>query len=350
MTKMIDEIVKDRIRKIESYCVITHQIKDIINDMKEQRELAKTIGYSEQPNSILVIAETGMGKTKLIKEYLQKNQPYVDKSEEGERTIAPVLSVSLPDDRGSRAAPMAILRQLGDDLYNKGTRLELNDRFEDMAKSCGVELIIIDEFQNAIESGTDKVVYKVADWLKTIINRTNIPVVILGMPWAQDVLSVNSQLESRFPIKHHIKMYGKDNFADWIKFLIKLDKNLPFNEPIGLKDPALAFRLLAISNGKIGALMKNVIRPAARRAAFEGLDSVPISYMLESSIKLCGVPEEANPLSLQHVPISAVTASYAVSESVYNRNGKKGESRIKEAEYGTVKFADLTASEAINSR
>jgi DNA transposition AAA+ family ATPase len=333
----------EKIKVIEKYCVITHQIQEIIDDIKEQRELAKITGYEEQPNSILVTAETGMGKTKLIQEYLKKeyNQSYVQKYEGGEKTITPALYVSVPDDTGSRAAPMAILDALNDPLYAKGTRAELNIQFANKARDCGVELIIIDEFQNAIETGTDKVIYKVAEWVKTIINRTNIPVILLGMPWALDVVELNSQLESRFPIKHHIKMYGKNNFADWIKFLQKLDKKLPFDSLSGLNEPKLAYRLMAASQGKIGYLMKRIIRPAARIAVERELDNIPIKLLLEASIKYCKIPEESNPLSYQHMDINDIQAICVVSESVYRPLEGKKRAKLQDAEYASVRFDEL---------
>jgi DNA transposition AAA+ family ATPase len=337
---------KEKVNIIEKYCVITEQIKEIIADIKEQRELARLTGYEEQPNSILITAETGMGKTKLIKEYLKKfNDVHTEKYDGGEKTIVPVLFASVPDDTGSRAAPMEILKALGDPVYNKGTRAELNIRFADDARDCGIELIVIDEFQNAIETGTDKVVYRVGEWIKTIINKTNIPVVLLGMPWALDVVELNTQLESRFPIKHHIKMYGHDNFDDWRKFLKKIDTKLPFDEISGFSNKELAFRLLAVSQGRIGILMKRVIRPAAHAALKQGLDKIPVQLLLDASIKHCKIPEESNPLSLQHIKINDIVASCAVSESVYRP--KKGRKRaiLQEAQYACVRFDELKISD-----
>lgn len=337
--------LNEKLNIIEKYCVITHQIQEIIDDVKEKRELAKITGYEEQPDSILVTAETGMGKTKLIKEYLKKHPSFIERYDGGERTITPVLYVSVPDDTGSRAAPMEILNALGDPLYAKGTRGELNIRFGNQARDCGIELIIIDEFQNAIETGTDKVIYKVADWVKTIINRTNIPVVLLGMPWALDVVELNSQLESRFPIKHHIKMYGRENFKDWIKFLLKLDKKLPFESKSGLGEKKLAYRLLAASEGKIGYLMKRIIRPAAREAVRRELDSIPVDLMLKASVKHCKIPEERNPLSIQHMDINDIEATCAISESVYRPLKGRKRATLQEVQFASVRFDELKISD-----
>lgn len=337
---------KEKVDIIEKYCVITQQIKEIINDIKEQRELAKLTGYEEQPNSILVTAETGMGKTKLIKEYLKKyNDVRTEHYDGGEKTIMPVLFASVPDDTGVRAAPMEILHALGDPLYNKGTRAELNIRFARDAKNCGIELIVIDEFQNAIETGTDKVVYRVAEWIKTIINKTNIPVVLLGMPWALDVLELNSQLESRFPIKHHIKMYGQDNFDEWRKFLKKIDNKMPFDKESGLSNKDLAFRLLAVSKGRIGILMKRIIRPAAHEALAKNKNQIPVEYLLNASIKYCKIPKESNPLSLEHVEIKDIVAECAVSESVYRPAKGRKRPFLQEAKFASVTFDELRVSD-----
>jgi hypothetical protein len=102
---------------------------------------------------------------------------------------------------------------------------------------------------------------------------------------------------------------------------------------------------LAVSQGRIGILMKRIIRPAAHAALKKGLDKIPVQFLLDASIKHCKIPEESNPLSLQHIKINDIVASCAVSESVYRPKKGRKHAILQEAQYASVRFDELKISD-----
>lgn len=277
-------------------------LQEIINDIKQSRFLAKEVGYDEQPDSILIVGESGVGKTELLKRYVSQFPRYVRTNQDGiPCDIVPIVSVSLPDDASGRAAPVEILKALGGEADKpKGTRAELNRRFCNRAKDSKVELIVIDEFHHAFSNITSVQLKNAADWIKNLINKTGIPVVLMGLPICLEILQRHPELRNRFSIVHQIERFSLADIKKWRVFLKKLDQSLGFKYLTGLDEPDLALRLLALSGGLLTVLMKKVIRPAARMAIDNGEEYISIENMLSVSCKRLNMQMRDNPLSKEH--------------------------------------------------
>ncbi|MEI6893604.1 MAG: hypothetical protein V5789_03030 [Colwellia sp.] len=64
--------IDEKIRQIENIFVETPQIKEIFEDIDEAMDTARIIDYKKQPTSILITAQSGMGKTTIFDHYLAK--------------------------------------------------------------------------------------------------------------------------------------------------------------------------------------------------------------------------------------------------------------------------------------
>ena len=301
---------EERSIQIGQVFVPSESLQEIIDDIKESRSLAKKVCYDEQPDSILIVGESGVGKTELLKRYVNQFPRYVETNQDGdEYDVVPIVSVSLPDDASGRAAPVEILKALGGEVENpKGTRAELNRRFCGRAKDCNVELIVIDEFHHAFSNITPVQLKNAADWIKNLINKTGIPVVLMGLPICLEILQQHPELRNRFSIVHHLDRFSLADVKKWRVFLKKLDRNLGFKYLSGLDEPELALRLLAVSGGLLTVLMKKIIRPAARKALENGEEHISVEKMLAVSSKRLKLQISDNPLSYEHFSHEAVVA------------------------------------------
>lgn len=318
---------------LNQFVVMTKQIHEIYEDIKIAREEAVFCGYKEQPDSVLIIGESGAGKSKIIEYYLSKYPRRTEKDKDGQRDIIPVLYAKLPDDTNPKAAPTEILRALHEPeryisragkeeetLTFKGYRNDLNDMFWKLAAKCEIELIIIDEFHNAFRKNTDSARRDAAFWIKTLINQTGIPVVLMGLPHCQSLLEEFSELGNRFPICHRLPEYSLETIREWLLFLKKVDEQLPFEQFVGLKDPELALRLLCITRGSITNLMKKLIRPAARMALRRDEDTITREALLSTAEKMFNIPQSQNPLSPD---FSILDVEKMLKQQVCEKYGKK---------------------------
>ncbi|QAY66345.1 TniB family NTP-binding protein [Paenibacillus protaetiae] len=205
----------------------------------------------------IIEGQSGVGKSELISAYLRENSQIIYVGDSTKRTIlhaeifSPANITSFMED---------LLGQLGDYNPSSGTRGNKNTRLVNLIRDCGVELIILDEFQHFKNQKNKSVNYEVADYFKSIINLTKVPVVLFGYEKeAYDVVKENNQLQSRFTIRYNLHPFGLENeerIHEFRTLLYQIDQQLPFVESSNLADPEFYNRLFDVTNGVLRALMK----------------------------------------------------------------------------------------------
>lgn len=276
-----------------------------------------------EPECLLITGAQGAGKTTLCRDYARRHPRTVTR----EGKLIPVLSTSAPSITTKKSLPTRLLHDLGDGVAEKGTSLTQTLRIIKMVKDCCVELIILDEFQHFIDSDSNVVLVNISNWLKDLINETEKPVVLVGMPHSEIVLTANPQLERRFSMRESLEPFGWGNPAregEFRSFLKHLDSKLPLLKRSNLASYELAFRIYCATNGLIGYLMK-LVRKAAILAVDRKLERVDMELLAESYDERLASrrPWQANPfrVALEEVSIEPPSpAGHAVKKN--NRRSK----------------------------
>ena len=124
---------------------------------------------------------------------------------------------------------------------------------------------LLDEFQHFIDRDSNHIMLTVANWLKELINETNLPMVLTGMPYSDVILRANAQLERRFQLREQLSPFGYGDTGqqtEFRTFLHYLDEALPLAERSHLSDGEIALRIFCATGGVIGYVMKLVRRAA----------------------------------------------------------------------------------------
>lgn len=143
-----------------------------------------------EPECLLITGVQGAGKTTLCKAYARR----YPRTQTREGRIIPVLSTFVPSITTKKSLPTRLLHALGDGAAEKGTSVNQTLRIIKLVRDCGVEMIILDEFQHFIDSDSNAVLVNISNWLKDLINETGKPVALVGMPHSEVVLAANPQL------------------------------------------------------------------------------------------------------------------------------------------------------------
>jgi DNA transposition AAA+ family ATPase len=274
--------VEQKIAVIEQIYIWSPALKAMIKLMNHCREFSK---IAAEPRSILITGEQGAGKTKLIERYME-NFPRVVTAEE---TIVPVLAVDVINPATVKSVVEELLDALGDPAANKGTIASQTRRLCSFLKKCKTELIILDEFQHLIDWKSSQMMQNISNWLKVVMNRTKVPMVLIGMPNSADILDAagNKQLKRRFFARRRLEPFGwgesKDEQADMVNFLEKLDDALTEILPgrSNLNDPDTAFLIHSATGGVVHKIM-NLIRSAAGLAVTQGLKMIDLELLEEA--------------------------------------------------------------------
>lgn len=217
----------------------------------------------QESRCLAVTGESGVGKSTLIgqvvKSYPTKETPT--------GRIVPILAVEVPKPTSVKGVTTTLLSSLGDPQPDRGNTVSQVERLYKLISHCRVELIILDECQHLLDGKTDRVICEVSDFIKTLINRTKISFVLVGMPSLATILEGDSQIQLRSRFLHRLTLepfsWLPDNGEEYRKFLQKIESTLPFSQPTNLADYHRAMRLFVASNGYLRYTMKT-IKAAAR--------------------------------------------------------------------------------------
>lgn len=275
---------------------------------------------AQEPYCLLVIGPTGVGKTTLIKDYL-KNNPRTDTDV---ATTIPVLDAIIPAPASMKGMAVELLTKLGDPMAQRGTLNQQTWRLRKLLQACGVQLIVLDEFNHFIDRDNERVLRTVADWLKVLIDTTGIPVVLVGTPNSRSVLDANEQLRRRFGTQERLEPFhwegdGRDHFR---RFLKEVDERLPLPERSGLDGADMAFRFFCASAGTIAPVMK-IVRKATHLALDAGMARLELPLLARAYAEDPGDPDGPNPF-VGALPGKVVAPSAPPQPAVSKRLKGKG--------------------------
>lgn len=287
----------------EKLCIIHPRMNQIMKRLNECREWSK---LAVEPECLLILGESGVGKTTIADKYLNENLPI----EFEDVTVIPVLKASIPIPATKKSVVSELLQKLGDRTPYKGTLHQQTSRLCHLLEMCRVEIIILDEFQHIIDPDNERVLKSVADWLKILIEKSKLPIVLTGLPDSIKILSNNPQLRRRFSSQETLERFpitssrDKKNFA---KVLQIIGEKIPYESELPLDDEKMMRRFYVASKGLISRIMK-IVRHAARDAE-EKKTSVLTLKMFAAAYERSFVSDqdyEPNPFSPDWTPNSKI--------------------------------------------
>ncbi|WP_086380816.1 TniB family NTP-binding protein [Caballeronia sordidicola] len=148
----------------------------------------------EEPMHLVIVGESGVGKSTLLKKYTDSYQPVVHE----EYTEIPVLLVSLDEAPTPKTLAGTLLKAMGSPFWNKGSAEDRKAQLLTLLQACKVRLVIIDEANHLVDRGGEKTRHTSADWLKTVADKAGISLVLAGIPRTIRLLETNDQLRGRF--------------------------------------------------------------------------------------------------------------------------------------------------------
>lgn len=287
-----------RVAHIKSIIVKHPRFKDVFGELEEIHNLSKEMLITDQ---LCILGPTGAGKTTLVEDYVFNFQRKIEE----ERTVIPVLHVKVPPRaRSPKVLASKILRVMGDPLFDNGTEENMTHRIQNFVQKCGIEMIILDEFQHLIDRDTDHVLANASDWLKTFIEEINIPVVLCGLPESERIFEHNEQLDGRYTNRLYLAPFGyntKYEQLEFRRFLVSIDNQLPFPNKSNLADPHIAGKIYYFSFG-LPRYVMDLLKQATKYALKDGQDILTETNLRDAfyRIKRSTRPYAINPFEMKH--------------------------------------------------
>jgi type II secretory pathway predicted ATPase ExeA len=198
-------------------------------------------GDYHEPNSLLITGQTGTGKSTLVAHYLRNAY-----SQKG------ILAINMPQNATIKNFINALFEKLGCDS-GKGSSIHHEAvRLVEVIKEKEIGLLIIDEFQQIMDSNDNKINLEVLDLLKQIQIDAKVSIIAVGLPICQLIVKQNPQLARRFSFHFDFTPFRKDEDKKAFKqFLQKVEEQLSCKFSLQISNDESLKQLIDATDGLV---------------------------------------------------------------------------------------------------
>jgi hypothetical protein len=255
--------------------------------------------------NLCLIGPSGTGKSYLAKRLRDElNRTLPPGSDE-----IPVLIVDTPENPTLERMVDAVLTACNDEFAGKGEYKDKMRRLPLALAKRKVRIIIFDEFQQLFDGKTPKQSRIAAQWLKGLVNRKLVPIVLAGLESIQEAIATSAELKRRFTRYKSLKAYSMAvelDISQLNKVLMSISPLVKQEKTASLRDKHMLLRLWLASGGILDYVFKMAKSAvlAAYRADLKGL--VSLDHWSEAFVELQNELEKTggiNPFDIKLIDV-----------------------------------------------
>jgi hypothetical protein len=256
-----------RLLAIRSKRWITHQpAARVLGCLRETFEQAP----GERMENLLFIAESGMGKTMLLRKFERDHTQPLEVATGV--TPRPVVLALMPEDPSEEAFYVQVLKAVSAPLVlsSRRHRLSVRETTFRLLRELGTRMLMIDEI-NSVLVGSARQQRYFLQLLRFLSNELQVAIVCAGVPEARFALRSDPQLRSRVA---DIALEPWTVGSDFEAFVTLLVQGLPLRQPSPVDSTKLRRLLLERSGGITLSICRALERAAAAaiRSGSERID------------------------------------------------------------------------------
>lgn len=212
-TEMLLEGFNNRLVAHPGYRKIKAQIDRMLNKS----------GKVKNPKGLLIYGDAGVGKSTIAEKITEEYPPYEQETDFEIRRKTPVLYVRVPSPVTTKGVIVELFNALGQVAPDK-TELKMTADLAEAFIACGVKMLILDETQHFLDKAAAARLTSIRNWMKSLIDKIQIPIVFIGSTEAKGVITGCKQLDRRVKYKKRIAPFNmpRDEQASLHKVLTLL--------------------------------------------------------------------------------------------------------------------------------
>lgn len=243
--KQVELTDKERIFAIQKGTWIPYpRAKEILDRMEELLEYPR---ICRMPN-MMIVGASNNGKSELLHHFEAKHKP--DPNPDGEYSIIPVVFVQAPKKPDLNAFYKKILEAIWQPYSIRAHDTDKETEVVKVLRNVQLKVLMVDEIQHIIAGGQVKQ-REFRNGLKTLGNDVRMSIVVAGVEEAFNAFNTDSQLSNRFEPEFLPKWNMNNEYGD---LLMSFERRLPLKNPSNLRDPAIAQKILWMSEGILGEI------------------------------------------------------------------------------------------------
>lgn len=215
---------------------------------------------SIRSRGMLLYGDSNNGKTAILKRFYRKfsKDEYLD--EDGDLIhLMPIVYVIAEASSDESVMFTEILSSMNVPVNYKEKVIKKKEEAVYYLNLMQTKLIIIDEIQNVLHGPHNKMAQLITS-LKTLNNKTGIPIILAGTQDAMSAISIDNQTKSRFK-PYELPLWNNDE--NFLRFIATLEAMIPLKKASNIyKNYDLFTYIYGLSNGCIGEVI-NILKDAA---------------------------------------------------------------------------------------
>lgn len=215
---------------------------------------------SIRSRGMLLYGDSNNGKTAILKRFYRKfsKDEYLD--EDGDLIhLMPIVYVIAEASSDESVMFTEILSSMNVPVNHKEKVTKKKEESVYYLNLMQTKLIIIDEIQNVLHGPHNKMAQLITS-LKTLNNKTGIPIIFAGTQDAMSAISIDNQTKSRFK-PYELPLWNNDEI--FLRFVATIEAMLPLKKTSNIyKNYDLLTYIYSLSNGCIGEVI-NILKDAA---------------------------------------------------------------------------------------
>lgn len=247
---------------------IFSKIEDIYNAPKSIRS-----------RGMLLYGDSNNGKSAILKRFYRKyaKDEYID--EDGDVIhLMPVVYVIAEASSDESIMFTEILSSMNVPVNHKEKVSKKKEEAVYYLNLMRTKLIIIDEIQNVLHGPHNKMAQLITS-LKTLNNKTGIPIILAGTQDAMSAISIDNQTKSRFK-PYELALWNNDE--NFLRFIATMEAMLPLKKASNIyKNYELLTYLHGLSKGCIGEAI-DILKDASIYAIRTGSERITKKEIKES--------------------------------------------------------------------
>ncbi len=232
----------------------------------------------ERMENLLLIGESGMGKTMLIRKFERQTMPSFD--EDSGVQHLPVVVMLMPPQPTEIAFFNQLLKAMNAPAASHfAYSFPSREAAFRLLRHLGTRVVVIDEI-NSVLSGTPRQQRIFLQLLRFLSNELRVALVGVGVPEARHALLSDSQLRIRFTDVELPPWVPGENLRD---FVTRLTWSMPLRQPSPVDSPKLR-RLLMDRTGGITLGICKALERAAVSAIQDGTERITLESFAEPKV------------------------------------------------------------------
>lgn len=245
------------------------------------------------PKVTRVPGPSGVGKSSLIATLARTYPP----ARINGRLTVPVLVVEVPQFASAKQLPSCVLQALGLQVTRSMTAGAMFELMLKQLALAGTRVVIFDEISHLVDEGSRVPPRAASDWLKTLVDKANVTLIVFGIPRLERLFSANEQLRRRSrPARAFLPYDATDPhqltaYAACVTNYVRMFAAAGY--PLHVPTRVLVQQTYLLTGGLIGVL-SDFMRELSRRGANEAPRALTYAdcKMVLSEVSHAGSPHQ----------------------------------------------------------